>query len=111
VIFVWKRNNLLSLVFLSPFVCFTGCNQTEQKTEQKTIQYKYQLKLQLYNLGGAQAVAREDFYLLNKDAVQIWKEGGLLNDMKLGDVTVSGERLFRLKFLGDRLIFNVSNGP
>ena len=95
-------SNLLVLVFL--FVCFTACNKAEQKTEQKTIQHNIPIKVAIiYSLGGAQAVAREDFYLLNKDAIQIWKQGGLMNDVKIGDSTMSGEKLFKIYFMADRI--------
>ena len=58
---------------------FTSCNRAEKKPIQRNIAIKVAI---IYNLGGAQAVARENFYLLNKDAVQIWKEAGLIKDEK-----------------------------
>jgi hypothetical protein len=36
---------------------------------------------------------------MRKDAVQIWKEGGLMNDIKVGAKTVTGEKLFKVYFL------------
>lgn len=69
-----KSARLLFLLFmLSSF--HAGC--AKQKTTQHSIPIKVAI---IYNLGGAQAVAREDFHLLSKDAVQIWKETGLLKN-------------------------------
>lgn len=69
---------LASLSVLS--VSFAGCTQAEQRP----IDYRIPIKVAIiYNLGGSQAVAREDFYLLTKNAVQIWKENGLLNNEKM----------------------------
>jgi hypothetical protein len=84
--------NLLIILLLS-FVSLTSCSKTEQKIEEKPVEYKIPIKAAIiYSMGGAQAVAREDFYLLNKDAVQIWKDGGLLEDIK-------NENEFTLSFL------------
>jgi hypothetical protein len=73
------RTNLLASMSMLLFVSFTGCKQREQKPVQRNIPIKAAI---IYNLGGAQAVARENFYLLNKDALQIWKEAGLIKDEK-----------------------------
>lgn len=69
------RANLPILISMLLFFSFTSCKQIEQKPIQRNLPIKVAI---IYNLGGAQAVAREDFYLLNKDAVQIWKETGLI---------------------------------
>lgn len=100
------RNLTSRLVSLSVvIVSFAGCKQAEQKPIEHNIPIKVAI---IYNLGGAQAVAREDFYLLSKDAVQIWKENGLLNDekRKIGDITIDDSQLFKIEFLADR--YNVS---
>lgn len=100
------RNLISLLVSLSVvIVSFAGCKQAEQKPIDHRIPIKVAI---IYNLGGAQAVAREDFYLLTKDAVQIWKENGLLNNekMRIGGITLNDSQLFRLEFLADRV--NVS---
>ena len=72
-------NRLASASTISFFalcvVLFSACNRTEPKPEQHNISIKVAI---IYNLGGAQAVAREDFYLLDKDALQIWKGRGLM---------------------------------
>jgi hypothetical protein len=74
------------IISLLAFVSLTSCSKAEQKIEQKPIEYKIPIKVGIiYSMGGAQAVAREDFYLLNKDALQIWKEAGLLEGMKNED--------------------------
>ncbi len=75
------------IVSLLAFVSLTSCSKAEQKIEQKIeqkpVEYKIPIKVGIiYSMGGAQAVAREDFYLLNKDAVQIWKDAGLLKGIK-----------------------------
>lgn len=70
-----KTAMLLTLIAL----LFVSCKQTEQKPAQPNIQIKVAI---IYSLGGAQAVARENFYLLNKDAVQLWKDAGLVKDEK-----------------------------
>jgi hypothetical protein len=71
------------IVSLLAFVSLTSCSKAEQKIEQKPVEYKIPIKVGIiYSMGGAQAVAREDFYLLNKDAVQIWKDAGLLKGIK-----------------------------
>ena len=98
------RNHISLLVSLSAvIVSFVGCKQAEQKRIEHSIPIKVAI---IYNLGGAQAVAREDFYLLTKDAVQIWKENGLLKNEK--PTTFSDALVFRIEFLADRL--NVSQG-
>lgn len=51
----------------------------------------------IYNIGGAQAVARENFYLLKKDPLEIWREAGLTKDAKMKD-----ERWFWVMFSIDR---------
>jgi predicted acylesterase/phospholipase RssA len=74
------------IISLLAFVSLTSCSKTEQKIEQKPVEYKIPIKVGIiYSMGGVQAVAREDFYLLNKDALQIWKEAGLLEGMKNED--------------------------
>jgi hypothetical protein len=79
---------------------------TDEKLFQKPVQRNIPIKAAIiYNLGGAQAVAREDFYLLNRDFLQVWKESGLVNDKTLKElgVKLSDEQLFRLAFIEDRL--------
>jgi hypothetical protein len=79
---------------------------TDEKLFQKPVQRNIPIKAAIiYNLGGAQAVAREDFYLLNRDFLQVWKESGLVNDKTLKElgVKLSDEQLFRLTFIEDRL--------
>jgi hypothetical protein len=80
----WIRHTLreaakasLMLVLLS--LLFLGCDKANQKATQHNIPIKVAI---IYNMGGAQAVAREDFHLLSKDAVQVWKETGLLKNEK-----------------------------
>jgi hypothetical protein len=81
------------VVSLLAFVSLTSCSKAEQKIEQKPVEYKIPIKVGIiYSMGGAQAVAREDFYLLNKDAVQIWEDAGLLEGIK-------NENDFMLSFL------------
>ena len=88
------RSNLLALLIGLLLALFVGCNQTTQKTEQKPALHKIPIKVAIiYNLGGAQAVAREDFHLLRKDAVQIWKETGVLKDEKDFGISFSIDRL------------------
>src|SRR5437763_700144 len=84
------RADLLVLIALLLFVSSTSCRQAEQRPIKRNIPIKAAI---IYNLGGAQAVARENFYLLDKDAVQIWKEAGLIKD----------EKMFWLEFSIDRL--------
>ena len=85
-------------------VLFAGCKQAEQKPINHSLPIKVAI---IYNFGGAQAVAREDFYLLNKDVTQVWKEAGLLNVEKLRlpsmTKTPSEESVFRFSFALDRL--------
>jgi hypothetical protein len=89
---------LVSMVLVIVF--FDACTG-----EQKPVHHNISIKVAIiYNLGGAQAVAREDFYLLTKDAIQAWKEHGLLK--KDERTTLDDTILFRLEFLADR--FNVS---
>jgi hypothetical protein len=89
--------NLLIILLLS-FVSLTSCSKTEQKIEEKPVEYKIPIKVAIiYSMGGVQAVAREDFYLLNKDAVQIWKDAKLLEGMK-------DENDFMMRILLDDLV-------
>src|SRR5947207_15997623 len=85
------RANLLTLISLTLLVCFTGCKQAEQKPLKRNIPIKAAI---IYNLGGAQAVARDNFYLLDKDAIQIWKEAGLIKDEKMMWLEFSIDRLY-----------------
>lgn len=101
------NRNVISLLVsvLGVIVFFAGCKQAAQKP----IDYRIPIKVAIiYNLGGAQAVAREDFHLLTKDAVQIWKENGVLNDekRKIGSMILDDSDLFKFEFLADR--YNVS---
>ncbi len=90
------------IVSLLAFVSLTSCSKAEQKIEQKIeqkpVEYKIPIKVGIiYSMGGVQAVAREDFYLLNKDAVQIWKDAGLLEGLK-------DETDFMMRILIDDLV-------
>jgi hypothetical protein len=90
------------IISLLAFVSLTSCSKAEQKIEQKIeqkpVEYKIPIKVGIiYSMGGAQAVAREDFYLLNKDAVQIWKDAKLLEGMK-------NENDFMMRILLDDLV-------
>lgn len=69
---------------------FSGCAAPEQKPKEFNVPIKAAI---IYNLGGAQAVAREDFSLLNKDAVEIWKEKGLVKDEKDLWIQIAMDRL------------------
>ena len=95
----------LSVVILS----LAGCKQAAQKPTEHNIPIKVAI---IYNFGGAQPVAREYFYLLNKDANQLWKEAGLLNAEKLRVPSMtkqpSDESVFRFYFSLDML--RVSEG-
>ena len=89
-----RANLLVFLICLSLSASFAGCSRIEQKTEHKPVQRNIPIKVAIiYNMGGAQAVAREDFYLLSKDAVQIWKEKGV----------IKGDQDFGIAFAIDRI--------
>ncbi|MDQ3816459.1 MAG: carboxypeptidase-like regulatory domain-containing protein [Acidobacteriota bacterium] len=75
-------------------ISLIGCNQTEQKPVQHKISIKAAI---IYSVGGAQAVARENFYLLKKDAFQIWKEAGLVKAGKNFWLDFSIERIYETK--------------
>jgi len=62
---------IFALLFPSAFVT---CRQTPPKPVSHNIQIKVAI---IYTVGGPQPVAREDFYLLDKDAAEIWKEAGM----------------------------------
>ena len=67
-----KIARLLTLLLL-PSAFLWGCDNSGQKDTQHNISIKVAI---IYNLGGTQAVAREGFNLLSKDAVQIGKQPG-----------------------------------
>lgn len=96
------------------FVTISGCKRAEEEhTPSQSVQRDISIKVAIiYNFGGAQAVARENFYLLNKDANQLWKEAGLLNAEKLRVPSMtkapSEESVFRFYFSLDML--RVSEG-
>lgn len=73
------RTLLGLLVSVSILITFANCNQIERKPTQRNIPIKVAI---IYSVGGAQAVARENFYLLKKDALQIWKDAGIIKDEK-----------------------------
>jgi hypothetical protein len=95
-------------------VPFTACKRAEEPPhEPKQLQRNIPIKVAIiYNFGGPQAVARERFYLLNKDANQLWKEAGLLDAEKLRVPAMtkpaSDESVFRFYFSLDML--RVSEG-
>jgi hypothetical protein len=84
------RSNLLVFTLLLSSALFASCNQAEQKPVSHKIPIKAAI---IYTLGGAQGVAREDFYLLKKDAVQIWKKTGVLKDEKDFGISFSVDRI------------------
>jgi hypothetical protein len=84
------RSNLLIFTLSLLSALFANCSQAEQKPVPHKIPIKVAI---IYSLGGAQAVARENFYLLKKDAVQIWKETGVLKD----------DKSFGISFITDRI--------
>lgn len=106
------RNNVFVLSWLLIFASFTGCKRTDEELFEKPAHRNIPIKVAIiYNLGGAQAVAREDFYLLKKDAIKIWQDGGLMNDPVLSDEKIKElkargsdieDKLFRFHFLLDR---------
>ena len=107
----FKNFSLITrLVTLSAaLVFFAGCKPVEQKQRERNIPIKVAI---IYNLGGPQAVARERFYLLSKDASQLWKEAGLLNAEKLRVPSMtkqpSEESVFRFFFSLD--MYRVGEG-
>jgi hypothetical protein len=80
----------VSLALLVLF-SFTSCKQAELKPIKRNLPIKAAI---IYSLGGAQPVARENFYLLDKDAIQIWKEAGLVKDEKMLWLEFSIDRLY-----------------
>jgi hypothetical protein len=84
------RSNSLIFTLLLLSALFANCNQAEQKPVPHKIPIKVAI---IYSLGGAQAVARENLYLLKKDAVQIWKETGVLKDEKDFGISFSIDRI------------------
>lgn len=101
---------LTTLVWVPSLVLFfAGCKEAQQKPTNHSIHIKVAI---IYNFGGAQAVAREHFYLLNKDARELWKDAGLLNAEKLKVPAMtkpaSEETVFRFYFSLDML--RVSEG-
>lgn len=71
---------------------FANCTKSGQKFTEASTPTRRNIPIKvaiIFNFGGAQAVASEDFYFLNRDATQVWKEANLLDVQKR---TVPGGR-------------------
>lgn len=62
------------IVAIPLLLALSNCRKPPPKPVQHNIQIKVAI---IYTIGGPQPVARETFFLLDKDADEIWKEAGM----------------------------------
>lgn len=100
-----EMNSQRAFACLLLLLSLTGCNKTEQiEVVQKPVERNIPIKVAIiYKFGGPQAVAREDFYLLNRDFAQIWKESLFTKYEKAKELRPkpSDELIFQLALLED----------